>query len=137
MSDPIADMLTRIRNAGKAKHNSVDIPGSKIKTEIAKVLKESGYIRNYKFMSDGKQGVLRVYLKYTGAQKHTIVSIERISKPSRRRAASIRSLIATTFISGWDRAARKATRPIRPKPLIAILMLIFPPVFAYSDVIVV
>ena len=58
MSDPIADMLTRIRNAGKAKHNSVDIPGSKIKTEIAKVLKESGYIRNYKFISDGKQGVL-------------------------------------------------------------------------------
>lgn len=84
MSDPIADMLTRIRNAGRAKHNSVDIPGSKIKTEIAKVLKESGYIRNYKFMSDGKQGILRVYLKYTAAQKHTIINIERISKPSRR-----------------------------------------------------
>ena len=72
MSDPIADMLTRLRNAGKAKHNSVDIPGSKIKTEIAKVLKESGYIRNYKFMDDSKQGILRVYLKYTGAQQHTI-----------------------------------------------------------------
>ncbi len=84
MSDPIADMLTRIRNAGSAKHNSVDIPGSKIKTEIAKVLKESGYIRNYKFINDGKQGVLRVYLKYTGAQKHTIINIERVSKPSRR-----------------------------------------------------
>jgi small subunit ribosomal protein S8 len=56
MSDPIADMLTRIRNAGKAKHNSVDIPGSKIKTEIAKVLKESGYIRNYKFINDGQTG---------------------------------------------------------------------------------
>ncbi|MDB4303616.1 30S ribosomal protein S8 [Desulfosarcina sp.] len=92
MSDPIADMLTRIRNAGKAKHNSVDIPGSKIKTEIAKVLKESGYIRNYKFISDGKQGILRVYLKYTGAQKHTIISIERISKSSRRTYHNAKSI---------------------------------------------
>lgn len=92
MSDPIADMLTRIRNAGGAKHNSVDIPGSKIKTEIAKVLKESGYIRNYKFISDGKQGVLRVYLKYTGAQKHTILNIERVSKPSRRTYLDAKSV---------------------------------------------
>ena len=92
MSDSIADMLTRIRNAGKAKHNSVDIPGSKIKTEIAKVLKESGYIRNYKFMDDGKQGVLRVYLKYTGDQKHTIISIQRISKPSRRQYLNAKSV---------------------------------------------
>jgi small subunit ribosomal protein S8 len=84
MSDPIADMLTRIRNAGKAKHNSVDIPGSKLKTEIARVLKESGYIRNYKFMEDGKQGMLRVYLKYTGAQENAIIKVERVSKPSRR-----------------------------------------------------
>jgi small subunit ribosomal protein S8 len=92
MSDPIADMLTRIRNAGKAKHNSVDIPGSKIKTEIAKVLKESGYIRNYKFLNDGKQGVLRVYLKYTDAQKHTIINVERVSKPSRRTYLNAKSV---------------------------------------------
>jgi small subunit ribosomal protein S8 len=92
MSDPIADMLTRIRNGGKAKHNSVDIPGSKIKIEIARVLKESGYIRNYKFISDDKQGVLRVYLKYTGTQKHTILNIERISKPSRRTYLDARSV---------------------------------------------
>ncbi len=92
MSDPIADMLTRIRNAGKAKHNSVDIPGSKIKNEIARVLKESGYIRNYKFMDDGKQGVLRVYLKYTADQKHTILSIDRISKPSRRQYLNAKSI---------------------------------------------
>jgi small subunit ribosomal protein S8 len=92
MSDPIADMLTRIRNAGRAKHNSVDIPGSKIKTEIAKVLKESGYIRNYKFMNDGKQGILRVYLKYTGSQKHTIINIERVSKPSRRTYLNAKSV---------------------------------------------
>ena len=92
MSDPIADMLTRIRNAGKAKHNSVDIPGSKIKTEIAKVLKESGYIRNYKFISDNKQGTLRVYLKYMSDQKQTIINIERVSKPSRRTYLNAKSV---------------------------------------------
>ena len=92
MSDPIADMLTRIRNAGRAKHNSVDMPGSKIKTEIAKVLKESGYIRNYKFIDDDKQGVLRVYLKYSGNRQHTIINVERISKPSRRTYLNARSV---------------------------------------------
>ena len=84
MSDPIADMLTRIRNAGKAKFNSVDIPGSKLKTEMARVLKEEGYIRNYKFIKDGKQGILRIYLKYDDEQNHTIYRMERVSKPSRR-----------------------------------------------------
>lgn len=84
MSDPISDMLTRIRNAGKAKFSSVDIPGGYIKTEIAKVLKEEGYIRNYKFIKDNKQGILRVYLKYDDANRNAIVSIERVSKPSRR-----------------------------------------------------
>ena len=64
ISDPIADMLTRIRNAGKAKFNSVDIPGSKLKVELARILKNEGYIRNYKFLADEKQGILRVYLKY-------------------------------------------------------------------------
>ena len=84
MSDPIADLLTRIRNAGKAKFNSVDIPGSKIKIELAKVLKSEGYIRNYKFVKDDKQGVLRIYLKY-GAQQDTVIcQLERVSKPSRR-----------------------------------------------------
>jgi small subunit ribosomal protein S8 len=84
MSDPIADMLTRIRNAGNAKFNSVDIPGSNLKTELAKVLKDEGYIRNYKFIKDGRQGVLRVYLKYGPDNRHVIYSLERISKPSRR-----------------------------------------------------
>lgn len=84
LTDPIADMLTRIRNAGKAKFNSADIPGSKIKIEIAKVMKNEGYIRNYKFMKDGKQGVLRIYLKYKDDQTHAILEILRISKPSRR-----------------------------------------------------
>lgn len=84
ITDPIADMLTRIRNAGKAKMNSVDIPGSKIKTEIAKVMKAEGFIRNYKFIKDGKQGILRVYLKYGDDQAHVILKIDRVSKPSRR-----------------------------------------------------
>ena len=84
MSDPIADMLTRIRNAGKARFNSVDVPGSKIKTEIARVLKREGFIRNYKFVGDGKQGVLRVYLRYGDGQEHAILGLKRISKPSRR-----------------------------------------------------
>ena len=84
MSDPVADMLTRIRNAGKAKFNSVDIPGSKLKVELAKVLKEEGYIRNFKFVKDDKQGTLRVYLKYDKQQQHVILNIDRVSKPSRR-----------------------------------------------------
>ena len=84
MSDPIADMLTRIRNAGKAKFNSVDMPGSKLKTELAKALRAEGFIRNYKFIKDDKQGVLRIYLKYGLGQSKTIIGLERVSKPSRR-----------------------------------------------------
>ena len=84
MSDPIADMLTRIRNAGKAKYNSVDIPGSKMKFELAKLLKDEGYIRNYKFIKDNKQGILRVYLKYNEKQEHSILRLDRVSKPSKR-----------------------------------------------------
>ena len=84
ISDPIADMLTRIRNAGKAKFNSVDIPGSKLRLNLSKVLKEEGYIRNYKFLKDDKQGIIRIYLKYSSQQEHAIYEIRRVSKPSRR-----------------------------------------------------
>ena len=84
MSDPLADMLTRVRNACKAKFNSVDIPGSKVKVELARVLKEEGLIRNYKYIKDNKQGFLRVYLKYDDDQVCSIYGIERVSKPSRR-----------------------------------------------------
>ena len=83
-SDPIADMLTRVRNAAKAKFNSVDIPGATVKIELAKILKNEGFIRNYKFIKDNKQGILRVYLKYTDEQAHVIQELVRISKPSRR-----------------------------------------------------
>lgn len=84
ISDPIADMMTRIRNAGKAKFSSVDIPGSKLKLEIAKVMKNEGYIRNYKFIKDDKQGILRVFLKCSQGNSSAIYGIERVSKPSRR-----------------------------------------------------
>jgi small subunit ribosomal protein S8 len=84
ISDPIADMLTRVRNAVKAKMNSVDVPASKLKTELARVMKDEGYIKNYKFIQDGKQGLLRVYLKYGPGQQATIYGLERVSKPSRR-----------------------------------------------------
>jgi len=84
VSDPIADMLTRIRNGAKAKFNSVDVPGSKLKTEIAKILKEEGFIKNYKFLKDGKQGILRIYLKYGAGQSAVVYGLKRISKPGRR-----------------------------------------------------
>ena len=84
ISDPIADMLTRIRNAAKAKFNSVDVPGSTLKIELAKILKNEGYIRNYKFLKDGKQGILRIYLKYGPGQSPVVYGLKRISKPSCR-----------------------------------------------------
>ncbi len=84
ISDPLSDMLTRVRNAGKAKHASVDIPGSKLKVALAGVMKDAGYIRNYKFIKDNKQGILRIYLKYDQKDQHVIYGIERVSRPSRR-----------------------------------------------------
>ena len=84
VSDPIADMLTIIRNGAKAGFAKVDIPGSKIKMELVRVLKEQGYIKDYKFLEDDKQGVLRVYLKYVSEGQPTIFGIERVSKPSCR-----------------------------------------------------
>ena len=84
MSDPIADMLTRIRNATRARFNSVDIPGSRLKIDLAKILKDEGFVRNYKVIKDGKQGILRIYLKYGADRESVIYEIKRISKPSRR-----------------------------------------------------
>ncbi|MFB0526798.1 MAG: 30S ribosomal protein S8 [bacterium] len=84
ISDPIADMLTRIRNANQKMKGKVDIPASKLKEKIVKVLKEEGYVANYKFISDRKQGILRVYLKYTPEQERVIKGLRRISRPGRR-----------------------------------------------------
>jgi small subunit ribosomal protein S8 len=84
MTDPIADMLTRIRNANSVKHDSVDIPSSKLKVELARILKDEGFIREYKVIDDGKQGILRVYLKYTAQKGQAIQGLKRISKPGLR-----------------------------------------------------
>ncbi len=84
MTDPIADMLTRIRNASRTKLEKVDIPSSKLKVEIAKILKDEGYVKNVKLVKDRKQGMIRVYLKYTDEEFATIQGIKRISRPGRR-----------------------------------------------------
>lgn len=118
ISDPIADMLTRIRNAARAKFSSVDIPGSRLKNELAKILKNEGYIRNYKFIKDGKQGILRVYLKYGADQESVIYGLERVSKPSRRvylKSKDIKpvlngmgiSILSTSKGIKTDKSARK------------------------------
>jgi small subunit ribosomal protein S8 len=84
MTDPIADMLTRIRNANKAKFEKVKIPSSKIKVSIAKILKDEGYIKNFNVVSDNKQGFLQIVLKYEGKGDAIISEIKRVSKPSCR-----------------------------------------------------
>jgi len=84
LTDPIADMLTRIRNAGMVRKKEVDIPSSKIKVAVAKILKDEGYIRNYKVIDDKKQGILKLFLKYTEDKKNVISGLERLSKPGCR-----------------------------------------------------
>ncbi|KAF0218102.1 MAG: small subunit ribosomal protein [Geobacteraceae bacterium] len=85
MTDPIADMLTRIRNGIMAKMQKVDIPSSNMKVSLANVLKTEGFIKNYKVIADQKQGVLRVYLKYIDEKDSVVNEIKRISKPGSRR----------------------------------------------------
>ena len=86
MTDPIADYLTRLRNAIKASHRIVEIPASNIKKEITKVLHEKGYIQNYKFEENGPQGTIKIALKFNPTTKlNAIVSLERVSKPGLRK----------------------------------------------------
>ena len=84
MSDPIADLLTRIRNASRAEHEKVDIPSSKLKVRITEILKEEGFIKNFRLIEDKKQGTLRVYLKYGPGNERIISGLVRVSKPGRR-----------------------------------------------------
>ncbi|MBE7058762.1 MAG: 30S ribosomal protein S8 [Ruminococcaceae bacterium] len=88
ITDVIADMLTRIRNAGTAKHESVDVPASNVKNAIAQILVDEGYVKEVQIIDDGKQGVIRLYLKYTENKKPVISGIKRISKPGLRIYAS-------------------------------------------------
>ena len=84
MTDPIADMLTRIRNANSVYHDKVEIPASKIKQSIVEILKSEGFVRDYEVVTDGKQGMLRVALKYGANREKVITGIKRISKPGLR-----------------------------------------------------
>ncbi len=84
LTDPIADMLTRIRNAVMIRAEKVDVPASRMKLEIAKIMKEEGFIRAYKILKDKKQGVLRITLKYAADNEAIISGIKRVSKPGRR-----------------------------------------------------
>jgi small subunit ribosomal protein S8 len=83
-SDPVADLLTRIRNASRAEHEKVDIPASRLKVRLAEILKQEGFIKNYRVLEDSPQGTLRVYLKYGVANERLISGLVRVSTPGRR-----------------------------------------------------
>ncbi len=117
MTDPIADMLTRIRNANKMRYDSVELPSSKTKTEIAKILKEEGYIRGYEVIEDGKFKQLKLHLKYVGNQR-VITDLKRISRPGLRHYVNSTDLprvlsglgiaiVSTSQGMMTDRSARK------------------------------
>ena len=84
ITDPIADMLTRIRNANNAKHDTVDVPASNMKKSIAQILLDEGYIKNFQLIDDGTQGVIRITLKYGAGKEKVISGLRRVSKPGLR-----------------------------------------------------
>jgi len=84
MTDPVSDLLTRIRNASEAKHETVDVPLSKLKLEIARIMKEEGYISGFSLVQDDKQGLIRIQLRYSAGRSPVISSLERISRPGCR-----------------------------------------------------
>jgi len=84
MTDPISDYLTRVRNAARAQHKHVDIPASRMKAQLSKILLDSGFIEGVKYIEDSKQGVLRVYIRYTRDNESVIQGLKRVSRPSRR-----------------------------------------------------
>ena len=119
MTDPIADLLTRVRNAAQAHHRSVDVPASKLKRELARVLAEERFLDNFAYYDDGKQGQLRLYLRYTASNVSIIQGLRRMSKPGLRRYASkadlprIRRGLGVAIVSTsrgvmTDRDARRA-----------------------------
>jgi small subunit ribosomal protein S8 len=84
MTDPVSDLLTRIRNASEARHETVDVPSSQLKLEITRILKEEGYISNYSLVQDNKQGMIRIHLRYAAGRNPVISSLERVSRPGCR-----------------------------------------------------
>ncbi|MEG2416770.1 MAG: 30S ribosomal protein S8 [Peptostreptococcaceae bacterium] len=118
MTDPIADMLTRIRNANMVKHETVDVPASNMKKELARILLEEGFVRGYDVIEDGKQGIIRIQLKYGQIGERVISGLKRISKPGMRVYAANHevprvlnglgiSIISTSKGIITDRQARK------------------------------
>lgn len=118
ITDPIADMLTRIRNANSAKHDTVDIPASNMKKAIAQILVDEGYIKNYKVIEDDKQGTIRVTLKYGEGKAQVITGLRRVSKPGLRIYSNVEdmpkvmkglgvAIISTSKGVMTDREARK------------------------------
>ena len=119
ISDVIADMLTRIRNANNAKHETVDVPASNMKKSIAQILADEGYIRGYQVVEDGKQGIIRITLKYVQGKQKVIHGIRRVSKPGLRIYSSCEdmpkvmnglgiAIISTSKGIMTDKAARAA-----------------------------
>ena len=117
-SDPVADLLTRIRNASRAEHEKCDIPSSKLKVRVCEILKDEGFIKNFRVLEDAKQGTLRVYLKYGNANERMISGLVRVSTPGRRvyvthdKIPSILAGMGVTLLSTsrgvfTDREARK------------------------------
>jgi len=92
ITDPIADLLTRIRNGLHARHSRVEMPSSRLKVEIARILKEEGFITNYKVAEEGKRKILRVFLRYTPEGDSVISTLERVSRPGRRVYVSAREI---------------------------------------------
>ena len=92
ITDPIADLLTRIRNACSAKHESVEVPSSNMKKAIVQVLLDEGYIRKFMILDDGKQGIIKIFLKYTEDKKPAITGIKRVSKPGLRIYSSVENM---------------------------------------------
>ncbi len=84
MTDPVSDLLTRIRNANHSRHETVDVPASKMKLEIVRILKEEGYIENYVLNQDTKQGTIRIHLRYASGKKPVITTLARVSRPGCR-----------------------------------------------------
>jgi len=118
ITDPIADLLTRIRNASSAKHDSVEIPASNMKKAICQILLDEGYIKNFTVVDDGKQGVITVTLKYLEGKKPVITGLRRVSKPGLRRYSNVEdmpkvikglgvAIVSTSKGVMTDRQARK------------------------------
>ncbi len=108
VTDPIADMAVRIKNAQARAKTHVDVPGSRVKLEIARILKEEGYIANYKKIEDNKQGIVRIYLKYTEKRKGVITEIKKVSTPGCRKYVKVDEI--PRVLEGLGRAVISTSR---------------------------